>query len=164
VVVEAAPQSGSLITARLAAEQGREVMAVPGSPLDPRHKGTNGLLREGATLVETAADVLEALAPLLARPLATVARPRVREPDRPDPREPQAARSPTPESRPTVPADGSLAAVVESRLGHEPLAVDELVRQCGAARLAEVQDVLLDLELDGRLDRHPGNRVALRAG
>jgi DNA processing protein len=164
VVVEAAPQSGSLITARLAAEQGREVMAVPGSPLDPRHKGTNGLLREGATLVETAADVLEALAPLLARPLATIARPRARESDRRDPDEPEAARSPAPEPRPPVVAAGSLAAVVEARLGHEPLAVDELVRQCGAARLAEVQDVLLDLELDGRLDRHPGNRVALRAG
>ena len=64
VVVEAAPQSGSLITARLAAEQGREVMAVPGSPLDPRHRGTNQLLRDGATLVESAADVLAALGPL----------------------------------------------------------------------------------------------------
>jgi DNA processing protein len=64
VVVEAAPQSGSLITARLAAEQGREVMAVPGSPLDPRHRGTNQLLRDGATLVESAADVIAALGPL----------------------------------------------------------------------------------------------------
>ena len=64
VVVEAAPQSGSLITARLAAEQGREVMAVPGSPLDPRHRGTNQLLRDGATLVESAADVRAALGSL----------------------------------------------------------------------------------------------------
>ena len=64
VVVEAAPQSGSLITARLAAEQGREVMAVPGSPLDPRHRGTNQLLRDGATLVRSAADVIAALGPL----------------------------------------------------------------------------------------------------
>ena len=63
VVVEAAPQSGSLITARLAAEQGREVMAVPGSPLDPRHRGTNQLLRDGATLVESAADIRAALGP-----------------------------------------------------------------------------------------------------
>jgi DNA processing protein len=164
VVVEAAPQSGSLITARLAAEQGREVMAVPGSPLDPRHKGTNGLLREGATLVETAADVLAALAPLIARPLPAVSRPRAAEPEWPHSHEPEAPPAPRPESRPAAAAGGSLAAVVEARLGHEPLAVDELVRQCGAARLAEVQDVLLELELDGRLERHPGNRVALRAG
>ena len=79
VVVEAAPQSGSLITARLAAEQGREVMAVPGSPLDPRHRGTNQLLRDGATLVESAADVLAALGPLAPRrvsdPRARPARP-----------------------------------------------------------------------------------------
>lgn len=66
VVVEAAPQSGSLITARLAAEQGREVMAVPGSPLDPRHRGTNQLLRDGATLIETADDVRAALGPIAA--------------------------------------------------------------------------------------------------
>ena len=65
VVVEAAPASGSLITARLALEYGREVMAVPGSPQDPRHRGTNQLLRDGAHLVENAADVLAVLAPLL---------------------------------------------------------------------------------------------------
>ena len=64
VVVEAAPRSGSLITARLAAEAGREVMAVPGSPLDPRAQGCNQLIRDGATLVQTAADVVEAIRPL----------------------------------------------------------------------------------------------------
>ena len=79
VVVEAAPQSGSLITARLAAEQGREVMAVPGSPLDPRHRGTNQLLRDGATLVESAADVRAALGPLGSVP-APIRRPRRRAP------------------------------------------------------------------------------------
>ena len=75
VVVEAAPQSGSLITARLAAEQGREVMAVPGSPLDPRHRGTNQLLRDGATLVESADDVLSALGPARRRPQAVAGAP-----------------------------------------------------------------------------------------
>ncbi len=167
VVVEAAPQSGSLITARLAAEQGREVMAVPGSPLDPRHRGTNQLLREGATLVETAADVLAALGPMLAaRPAPVPARRRTEEPHWPEPRDDgpeEAAPAPRPTPRPAV-VGGSLAAVVEARLGHEPLAVDELVRQCGPGLLAEVQDALLDLELEGRLERHPGNRVALRAG
>jgi DNA processing protein len=151
VVVEAAPQSGSLITARLAAEQGREVMAVPGSPLDPRHRGTNQLLRDGATLVECAADVLAAIGPLLER--RPVAAPRVR------------ASAPLPELPivlPAPPLEG-LPALVAARLGHEPLAVDELVRQCRVP-LADVQSVLLDLELEGRVDRHPGNRVALRAG
>ena len=152
VVVEAAPGSGSLITARLAAEQGREVMAVPGTPLDPRHKGTNQLLREGATLVESAADVLATLRPLAhARPLA---RPRPAL----DPR-PPAAGSAAPVSAAAAP-DG-LAALLAERLGPEPLAIDELVRQCDST-VADVQDALVDLELAGRLERHPGNRVALR--
>ena len=151
VVVEAAPGSGSLITARLAAEQGREVMAVPGTPLDPRHKGTNQLLREGATLVESAADVLATL-----RPLAH-ARPLPRQRAALDPRPPPAgAVAPAAATAP----DG-LAALLAERLGPEPLAIDELVRQCDST-VADVQDALVDLELAGRLERHPGNRVALR--
>ena len=151
VVVEAAPGSGSLITARLAAEQGREVMAVPGTPLDPRHKGTNQLLREGATLVESAADVLATL-----RPLAH-ARPLPRQRAALDPRPPPAgAVAPAAAAAP----DG-LAALLAERLGPEPLAIDELVRQCDST-VADVQDALVDLELAGRLERHPGNRVALR--
>lgn len=173
VVVEAAPKSGSLITARLAAEQGREVMAVPGSPLDPRHKGTNGLLREGATLVEDAADVLAALGPLLdarrcaarsARAATVSMTTPVGGADAPLP-PPARSRSgvaAAPAAGPSPPADG-LAGTVEARLGPEPLSVDELVRQCGAT-LAAVQGVLLELELEGRLERHPGNRVALTAG
>jgi DNA processing protein len=152
VVVEAAPQSGSLITARLAAEQGREVMAVPGSPLDPRHRGTNQLLREGAVLVETAADVLAALEPMLDREECMMA-----PADAPEP-----VRQPAPPPAPAVAPDALLAAI-EANLGKEPLGVDELVRRCDA-RLAEVQAVLLELELEGRLERHPGNRVTLRAG
>lgn len=148
VVVEAAPGSGSLITARLAAEQGREVMAVPGTPLDPRHKGTNQLLRDGATLVESAADVFDTL-----RPLIGSRRPRPVQPAF-DPPPPVAAKMPAAD------AEGLAGRLVE-RLGPEPLAIDELVRQCEAT-VADVQGALLDLELAGRLERHPGNRVALR--
>ena len=153
VVVEAAPQSGSLITARLAAEQGREVMAVPGSPLDPRHRGTNQLLRDGATLVESAADVLAALGPLAPREQrpATWAT------------HPAPAPSPTTAQLPLDPAaGGDVIGRVCERLGPEPLLVDELIRQCRAST-AEVQRALMELELDGRLERHPGNRVSLAA-
>jgi DNA processing protein len=152
VVVEAAPQSGSLITARLAAEQGREVMAVPGSPLDPRHRGTNQLLRDGATLVESAEDVRSALGPISAVPKPSPARPAPRRVPAPQP-----PRPPRPAA--TDPA-GALLDRVQERLGPEPLLVDELIRQCHAST-AEVQRALLELELDGRLERHPGNRVSL---
>jgi DNA processing protein len=176
VVVEAAPQSGSLITARLAAEQGREVMAVPGSPLDPRHRGTNQLLRDGATLVESAADVLSALGPLVLPE---------RRPGRPSGRAPARASPPGPAHLPLQPAtagrvqedddsavppqpplepaaEGDVIGRLCERLGPEPLLVDELIRQCRAST-AEVQRALMELELDGRLERHPGNRVSLAA-
>jgi DNA processing protein len=151
VVVEAAPQSGSLITARLAAEQGREVMAVPGSPLDPRHRGTNQLLRDGATLVENADDIRAALGPLSAAPgPRKVAR---------EPLPPRVTLlPPTP---PEIPApEAGLVNRVRESLGPEPLLVDELIRQCHAST-AEVQRALLELELEGRIERHPGNRVSL---
>jgi DNA processing protein len=161
VVVEAAPQSGSLITARLAAEQGREVMAVPGSPLDPRHRGTNQLLRDGATLVESAADVLAALGPLAPIPgqrtlSAGSAEPRVT-------RRTEERKPPAPPQLPLDAANGAdLLGRLCERLGPEPLLVDELIRQCQAST-AEVQRALMELELDGRLERHPGNRVSLAA-
>jgi DNA processing protein len=163
VVVEAAPQSGSLITARLAAEQGREVMAVPGSPLDPRHRGTNQLLRDGATLVESAADVIAALGPLAPDRHRATPRPATGA-------ETQAARptaerkTPAPPQLPLEPGSNGadLLGRLCERLGPEPLLVDELIRQCQAST-AEVQRALLELELDGRLERHPGNRVSLAA-
>lgn len=151
VVVEAAPASGSLITARLAADYGREVMAVPGSPQDPRHKGTNQLLRDGAHLIESAADVLEVLAPLAGALEPPPVRAR---------RRPAAVR---PVAQPAPPTLDGLAARVEQALGPTPLAVDELIRECDAPA-PDVQAALLDLELAGRIDRHPGNRVSLRAG
>jgi DNA processing protein len=155
VVVEAAPQSGSLITARLAAEQGREVMAVPGSPLDPRHRGTNQLLRDGATLVESAADVRAALGPLDAIP-APIRRPRRRE----LPASPPAFVPPSAPLEVAAPPPGDLLGRLQERLGVEPLLVDELIRQCHATS-SEVQQALLELELEGRIERHPGNRVSL---
>jgi DNA processing protein len=140
VVVEAAPRSGSLITARIAADYGREVMAIPGSPLDPRAQGCNQLIRDGATLVQSAADVIEALSPAAA--------PRVAEP-------------PAPFLPPAEPSDGQRDALL-ALLGPVAVGIDELVRQSGAAP-AEVQLVLLELDLAGRLERHAGGKVSLAA-
>ena len=148
LVVEAAPRSGSLITARCALDQGREVFAVPGSPLDPRARGCNNLIRQGAVLIESAADVLDALE----GPLSTPAR------------EPAGPEFPGP--APTSPDESELAAaraVVEELLGPTPVAVDEVIRQCQVSA-AVVHMVLLEMELAGRAERHPGNRVALIAG
>lgn len=140
VVVEAAPRSGSLITARIAAEAGREVMAVPGSPLDPRAQGCNLLIREGATLVQSVDDILEMLRPI----------------------DPRAVRSPVNSFGGPPPLDASDAdrRRITELLGPVPVAVDELVRQSGLAP-ALVQTVLLELELAGRLERHAGGRTSL---
>jgi DNA processing protein len=141
VVVEAAPRSGSLITARLAAEAGREVMAVPGSPLDPRAQGCNQLIRDGATLIQTAADVVE----VIRLPTSSV----------------RAAATPY---EPAQEMNGDDArGVVEELLGPSPVPVDEIIRLSGASPGA-VQMALLELDLAGRLDRHAGNRVSLRPG
>lgn len=148
IVVEAALRSGSLITARLAGEMGREVMAVPGSPLDPRCEGTNALIRDGATLVACAAHVTEALAPL-GLPLFTeaVERPALRlDGDK------RAARAAVPTN------DMRLA--VERLLSPSPVTIDDLVRLSGVSAQA-VQMVLLELELGGRLERLAGSRIAL---
>lgn len=139
VVVEAAPRSGSLITARLANEAGREVMAVPGSPLDPRAQGCNGLIREGATLIQNADDVLEAI-----RPLGGAVR------------APAAGWTPQPV---TDPDEAERSRIIDL-LGPVPVGIDELVRQSGLAAAA-VAMVLLELELGGRLERHAGGRVSL---
>jgi DNA processing protein len=140
VVVEAAPRSGSLITARIAADAGREVMAVPGSPLDPRAQGCNLLIREGATLVQSVDDILEAVRPIDAR----------------------AVRSPVSsfESEPAGEPDDAERRRIEGLLGPVPVPVDELIRQAGLPAAA-VQLVLLELELAGRLERHAGGRVSL---
>jgi len=161
VVVEAAAKSGSLITARFALEQGREVFAVPGSPLDPRSRGANDLLRNGATLTETAADILAQLGPLLqGRPAAWETGPS-------QPRLPLMPAAPRRGATPAIPAasapvseDAALDMIVE-KLSPTPVAVDELVRQCQLSAAA-VATLLLELELAGRVERHPGNLVSLR--
>ncbi len=145
LVIEAALRSDSLITARLAGEQGREVMAVPGSPLDPRCRGTNNLIRQGAALVEGADDVFEALGPALAAPLE--------EPDRPDFSDPPPASLSEPDF-------DAARGIVTGLLGPSPVEIDELLRQ---SRLtpALLMTILLELDLAGRLDRHPGGRISL---
>jgi DNA processing protein len=157
VVVEAAARSGSLITARFALEQGREVFAVPGSPLDPRARGCNELLRHGATLTESADDVLLQLGPQLhrAEPIP---------PPTPSP-VPSPARGGGAGWGPAAPnepiADEAGVELILERLGPTPVAVDELVRQCQMSA-ATVATLLLELELAGRVERHPGNAVSLR--
>lgn len=140
VVVEAVPKSGSLITARLAAEAGRDVMAVPGSPLDPRAQGCNLLIREGATLVQSAADIIEQVRPIDARMLNS-------------PNDPY-------QSPPPIDASDAERRALTGLLGPVPVSVDELIRQSSLAP-AIVQTVLLELELAGRLERHAGGRVSL---
>ena len=143
VVVEAAPRSGSLITARLAAEAGREVMAVPGSPLDPRAQGCNQLIRDGATLVQNAADVMEAVQPMQTRVASPTA-----------PYEGEAVQP--------LNGDDSVLGLVEELLGPSPVPVDDIIR-LSAAPSGAVQMALLELDLAGRLDRHAGGRVSLRS-
>lgn len=140
VVIEAAPKSGSLISARFANDFGREVMAVPGSPLDPRAQGCNQLIRDGATLIQSAADVIESLGPFGARPLA---------------------ETPAPyDAPPSADATERDRRAVTDLLGPTAVPVDEIVRQSALAP-AIVQTVLLELELGGRLERHAGGRVSL---
>ncbi len=140
LVVEAAPKSGSLITARLAAEYGREVMAVPGSPLEPRSQGCNELIREGAILVQCAADVIELLSGFDGAPRSSL-------------RE-VASEWRGDDELGETPAD------IAGLLTTAPVSVDELIRQCGEPAAA-VQLALLELELGGRLVRHAGGRVSL---
>ncbi len=138
LVVEAAPRSGSLITARLAAESGREVMAIPGSPLDTRSQGCNQLIREGAILVQSPDDVVELLVGFEGRPRSTFR-----------------------ESGEIFANDGAHEpADIAGLLGLAPVAVDEVIRQSGASAGA-VQMALLELELAGRLVRHAGGRVSV---
>jgi DNA processing protein len=141
VIVEAAHRSGSLITARMAAEQGREVFAVPGSPLDPRAAGTNDLIKQGAALVTQAADIINAVTPIMERPVALGARE--------DDGEPLDFETNT-----------SDRAGIVNLLGPSPISLDDLIRLSGASP-AIVRSVLLELELAGRLERHGGGLVSL---
>lgn len=153
VVVEAAPQSGSLITARIAQDEGREVFAVPGSPLDPRCRGSNDLIRSGAHLTETAADVLANLpdhptwqglarSPMFARG------------------QPPGLAEPPPDGFGPVPDPEVVRRRVIELLSYSPTAVDDLVRRCQFSASAVVA-ALLELELAERVEMLPGNQVSL---
>ena len=148
VIVEAARRSGSLITARLAGEQGREVFAVPGSPLDPRAEGTNGLLKQGATLVTEADDVIAVMVPILGRDMDRSAEQLEQAPE--DDMAMQAGAEPAEDDR----------ARIVSLLGPTPAAIDDLVRLSRTSP-AIVRTVLLELEIAGRLERHGGTLVSL---
>ena len=145
VIVEAAQRSGSLITARMAAEQGREVMCVPGSPLDPRARGPNRLIRDGATLVQEPGEVIEALRPMIGRSVANeMALPEI-----------EPAESPNYD-------DSELAQarrLVGECLSPHAVTVDEILRECQLSA-PMVFAVLLEFELAGRISRQPGGRVA----
>ena len=142
VVVEAAHRSGSLITARIAAEQGREVFAVPGSPLDPRAAGTNDLIKQGAMLTTNATDVINAVEPIMGRPVGFSHR----ELDEDEP--------------PAFEPDARDRARIIDLLGPSPVGLDDLIRMAGTSP-ATVRTVLLELELAGRLERHGGGLVSL---
>jgi DNA processing protein len=144
VVIEAARRSGTLITTRLALEQGREVFAVPGSPLDPRSEGCNSLLKQGATLVTEVEDVLAVLRPILGQPLD---------------RSMQEAEPAAPSPPLAEPGNDERSRIVEL-LGPTPVSIDDLVRLAGRSA-AVVRIVLLELEVAGRLQRHGGGLVSL---
>lgn len=147
VVVEAATKSGSLITARTALDQGREVMAVPGHPIDARASGCNMLIRDGAILVRNAQDVIDALPQLLA-------------PKAPPPPQTEMPLAPVSHPARSLRDIASLHAQILNRLGPSPLAEDQLIRDL-ATPAHRVAPALLDLELDGRITRHPGGLLAL---
>jgi len=153
VVVEAAAKSGSLITARTALDQGREVMAVPGHPIDARAAGCNMLIRDGAALVRSTADVVEAL-------------PRQTDQDQAEmPLAPATAETTADQANQAPPSPGlrdtaALHQQILSRLGPSPLAEDQLIRDL-ASPAQSVTPALVALELDGRITRHPGGLVSL---
>ncbi|GJE40659.1 DNA-processing protein DprA [Methylobacterium persicinum] len=168
VIVEAARRSGSLITARFALEQNREVFAVPGSPLDPRAEGTNDLIRQGATLVSEADHVLDVLGPIIEGGIVPEAAPARKRPDLAD----------QPDFWEELDLDGGPASTgvgwlfepepapldererILSLLGPGPVATDELARAAACA-VRTVQTILLELELDGRIERHGSGMIAL---
>ncbi len=140
IVVEAAAKSGSLITARTALDQGREVMAVPGHPFDARASGCNMLLRDGARLVRSAEDVIDGLAPMVDDP------------------PPQLPLEPEQPERPLAKV-AQLHQQILDRLGPSPLGEDQLIRDLGASSRL-VSPALTDLEMDGRINRQPGGLIS----
>lgn len=155
LVVEAARRSGTLVTARYAGEQGREVFAVPGHPLDPRAEGTNHLLKNGASLVTEPADILEVLEPMSGRGTRAFREPAPAPPEPPSPELLRAAPQPQP-------GDIERAAVLAA-LGPQPSDIDEIARATGLG-IRQVRILLMELDLAGRLERHGHHLVSLREG
>lgn len=149
VVVEAAQRSGSLISARLASEMGRLVFAVPGSPMDPRAAGTNGLLRDGATMVTSVQDILDELAPILEGKLPL-----------PAPAPTEGAKESEPELAYTSPPPQDSRELVLEALSPTPVAIDDIARHTGL-HPSQLMMILLELDLAGRLERHVGGAVSL---
>jgi DNA processing protein len=147
IIIEAALQSGSLITARYANDQGKEVFVVPGSPLDPRYKGSHQLLKQGATLITSSHDVMDVLdRPFGLSILSTE----------------EAAFSPLPQADLDDKTREALTKIILSLLSPTAISLDELIRECRVSS-AEILGVLLPLELAGIVVRYPGNYVARAA-
>jgi DNA processing protein len=150
LVVEAARRSGTLTTARYALEQGREVFAVPGHPLDPRAEGTNHLIKSGATLVTESADILEVLGPMTALAAGGLTEPA------------EAAAPPLPPPKPSdlaaLPRDGDRDMVLNV-LGPHPTDIDDIVRATGLS-VRDVRIILMELDLAGRIERHGQHLVS----
>jgi len=147
LIVEAAERSGSLITARLAGDFGRLVFAVPGSPLDSRCHGTNRLIKDGATLVTEAADILDALSPMMEPPLDLQ----------------HVVREGTGDQ--TISQTGDRAgdkerAILAEALGPSPVETDDIIRHTGLPA-ATVYLLLLELDIAGKLNRHSGGRISM---
>jgi len=140
LVVEAARRSGSLITARLAAEQGREVFAIPGSIHNPVSRGCHQLIRQGAKLVEAAEDIVTELAPLAGHLLAEM-------------------ESPSARAEAAMDTDEEYVKLLDA-LGHDPVNIDELIERCGLT-IDQVSSMLLILELEGKIEKLSGGRYSI---
>ncbi len=156
LVVEAARRSGSLITARMAGDQGREVFAVPGHPLDPRAEGTNGLIKSGATLVTCADDIIEALQPIAGGALGEMRADEAVAPWTTD----HASATARPAPPPLMTDD--VRARVAGALGPAPIDIDEVARAL-ALPVRTVRLVLVELDLAGRIEHHGRQLVSLRS-
>jgi DNA processing protein len=161
VVVEAAARSGSLITARCALDQGREVLAVPGHPFDARAGGCNMLIRDGATLVRSAEDIIEALPQIDAAQgqIELDLQPAVHSPPPKAVLAKSGPRKGVPKPRHNLKQVAALHRLILDRLGPSPVAEDQLIRDLGAP-VQSVTPALVDLELDGKVRRQPGGLLS----
>ncbi len=147
IVIEAAKQSGSLVTARFALEQGREVFAVPGSPMDPRSYGTNKLIREGATLIQNSDDVLSVVENIF----------KIQPPFQDRQKSKHSQETPLLNGK----NDDRIEEILLNLLSSSPIGVDEIIRECHFST-SEIMLALLELELVGRIQRHPGGQISLK--